>query len=150
MIFAREALNNVRHEMGRLLDAHWTEVELNQDKIPLDPDWQQYSRLDEINALHIYTARNNGLLAGYIVFFVSPAIHHKDYLFAVGDVIYLEPRHRAGLNGVKLLQYAEQSLKEAGVSLISLNTKVDAPIDSLFKRALFKNTERIYTKYIGD
>lgn len=150
MKFARECLNNVRHEMQRLLDAHWREVELNQDKIPLQPDWEQYSKLDALNVLHIYTARSNGILVGYVVFFVSPAIHHREYLFAVGDVIYLEPRHRAGLNGIKLLQYAEQALKQTGVSLISINSKVDTPIDSLLKRAVFTNTERVYTKYIGE
>ena len=149
-VFARESLASVKPEMLTLLDDHWREVELNQDKIKLSPHWEAYAHLDSIGALHIYTARTDGELAGYLVFFVSQAIHHVEHLLAMGDVIYIRPESRACFYGLKLIQYAESELKKANVSFVTITSKVDTPIDSIAERAGYKNTERVLTKYIGD
>ena len=76
-------------------------------------------------------------------------IHYKDHLFANNDVIYGRPDKRAGMTGLKLIQYAESRIKEMGVSVIHINTKVHAPFDSLMDRMGYNLIERLYSKYIG-
>jgi hypothetical protein len=53
------------------------------------------------------------------------------------------------MTGFKLIKYAESRLKEMGVSVIHINTKVHAPFDSLMDRMGYNLIERLYSKYIG-
>ena len=64
-------------------------------------------------------------------------------------MIYVRPDKRAGMTGFKLIKYAESRLKEMGVSVININTKVHAPFDSLMDRMGYNLIERLYSKYIG-
>jgi hypothetical protein len=52
--------------------------------------------------------------------------------------------------GANLIQYAEQDLKKLGVSVLTINTKVHRPFDSLMERMGFSLKERVYSKYLGE
>ena len=67
MIIAHECLANVKQDILPLLEKHWLETEPNQETILLNPDWEQYALLDLAGILHIFTARNEGILVGYLV-----------------------------------------------------------------------------------
>ncbi len=147
--FAEESLANVKEEIQPLIEMHWEQVALNQGKIKLNPDWEEYARLYFNGALKIYTARDDCELVGYFVVTVSRSAHYKDHIFAICDVIFVKPDKRAGMTGYKLIKYAQNSLKKNGVSLLNINTKVHVPFDKLLQRMGFNLIERIYSKYIG-
>jgi GNAT superfamily N-acetyltransferase len=71
-------------------------------------------------------------------------------LFAVNDVIYLEPEYRKGMTGFRLIKAAEKWLKDDGVSVLSINTKVHKPFDLLLERLGFNLIERVYSKRLKD
>ena len=77
-------------------------------------------------------------------------LHYKDHIFAANDVIYLSAKHRKGLTGVKLIKFAETCLKQDGVSVLSINTKVHRPFDKIMDYLGFNLIESVYSKYIGD
>ena len=150
MIYKQEFLHSIQEEIQYLLELHWKEIALNQEKIKLNPDWDAYRTLEDKGALKIFTARQDGLLVGYLVVVCQTNLHYKDHVFASNVVIYLHPDHRKGLTGVKLIKFAEKCLREDGVSVFAINTKVHRPFDKVLEFLGFGLIERIYSKYIGD
>ena len=148
--YQQEFLDSVVEDAKGLLDDHWEEVALNKDKIKINPDWDAYYTLQEQGKLKVFTARDEGVLVGYFVVFVSPHIHYKDHLFAKNDLIYLAPSHRKGFTGIKLIKFAEGCLKEDGVSVLVVNTKNRKPFHKLMIFLGFTSEDIEYSKYIGD
>ena len=145
MKFALENLARVRREIEPLLEEHWKEIALNKEVIKLNPDWEGYARLDNINALRVYTARKNDKLMGYFVVIVSKSLHYRDHLFANNDIIFLTKAARKGLTGVKLIKFAIDSLTAEGITKLHVNTKAHQPFDAILERLNFEEIERVYS-----
>lgn len=150
MNYQQEFLATVEKDIRPLLERHYKDIAVNQDKIKLNPDWEAYHSLEQDGMLKIFTAREQGELVGYFVVIVHRNLHYKDHLFASNDVIFLHPDHRKGRTGIKLIQFSEKCLREDGVSVLAINTKVHKPFDKLMQFLGFSLVERIYSKYIGD
>ena len=150
MNYQQEFLATVENDIRPLLERHYKDIAVNQDKIKLNPDWEAYHSLEQDGMLKIFTAREQGELVGYFVVIVHRNLHYKDHLFASNDVIFLHPDHRKGRTGIKLIQFSEKCLREDGVSVLAINTKVHKPFDKLMQFLGFSLVERIYSKYIGD
>lgn len=148
--YQQEFLATVEDEVKPLLNSHWEEIALNKDKIKLNPDWEAYEALEHQGKLKIFTARDDGQLVGYFVVIVGTNLHYKDHLFASNDIIYLSPNHRKGFTGIKLVKFAEKCLKDDGVSVLTINTKVHQPFDKLMDFLKFRKIERVYSKYLGE
>lgn len=144
-----ESLANVKSELTPLLDEHWELVALNKGKIKLNPDWKEYARLDASGTLRIFTARQDGVLVGYMVLIINKSLHYSDHFFAVCDVVFVKPDSRAGATGYKLIKYVENYCKQVGCSTLTINTKVHIPFDNLMIGMAFDLIERVYCKYLG-
>lgn len=148
LTYQQEFLATCRGEAEPLLAAHWQEIALNRDLIPLAPDWPAYEALEAAGVLRIFTARDGGRLVGYFAVFVRPHLHYRDTIFAVNDVIYLAPEHRRGWAGPRLIQFAERCLRDDGVTVLAINTKRHRPFDLLLKRMGFGVAETVYQKVL--
>jgi GNAT superfamily N-acetyltransferase len=117
-VYAWESVSGfLRDGMEDLLTAHW-------DTIPLAVDWEQYRWLERHGILRAISMRQAGQLIGYNVFFVRPTLHYSTSLWAVNDVIYLDPDHRKGMAGVRLIRAAEPMLRGIGVQQVLYHTKM--------------------------
>lgn len=145
-----ERLEDCLEELKPILKAHWEEVALNKDKIKLNPDYERYLALDKAGALHTVIARDNDKLIGYYISFISYHIHYADNIYAMNDVIYIDPSYRKGTVAYRLLKFAEMKLKELGVDVMMLHMKTEHPFDRLCEGVGMKKVESIYSKYIGD
>lgn len=148
--YQQEFLSSCEKDCQDLIKQHWEEIALNKDHIKLNPDWESYHSLEESGILKIFTARDNQTLIGYFVVTVSRSLHYKDHIFANNDIFYLDESYRKGFTGIKLMKFAEKCLKEDGVSLLNVNTKIHKPFDTLMTFLGYKNIERVYSKYLGD
>ena len=149
--YKQEFLSSCQKDCQYLIELHWEEIALNKEKIKLNPDWEKYKSLEELGALKIFTARDDvNKLVGYFVVIVGANLHYKDHIFAENDIIYLHKDYRKGFTGVKLIKFAEKCLKDDGVSVLKINTKVHQPFDKLVNYLGFGLIERVYTKYLGD
>lgn len=148
--YQREDFYKVKKEVDELFYNHWEEIAVNKDKIKLNPDWSFYETVYTSGNLGIYTVRDKEKLIGYFIVIAKPHPHYKDHLFAVNDILYLDPKYRKGLVGYKMMKFVEEDLKKMGVSVLAVNTKVHKPFDPLMERLGFDLTERVYTKYIGE
>lgn len=137
-----------------LLAAHWAEVALDQDRYPLAPDWPRYHALERQGVLRSVSARRKGRLVGYNVFFVQPPIHYSTSVWALNDVLFLHPDHRAGLLGYRLVRAAEELLKGIGVARVIYHTKLhvmlgskrERPLGDLMKRLGYSQAEEVWGK----
>ncbi len=98
-----------------LLIGHFLEVESDTDTIPLDIDWPKYLHLERVGIFRSLCAVKAGRLVGYNSFYIQMAMHHRQSLWAVNDVLYLDPDERKGLVGARLIKTAEKALAELKV-----------------------------------
>lgn len=121
---ATETIADVVGEIEDLIAMHYDEIAADKHVIKLDPDWGRYQALERDSALRIFTARDEGKLVGYSVFFLIFHHHYKSNLFAQNDMLYLMPDQRKGLAGIRLLRYSEAQLTKDRVDKIMWNVNV--------------------------
>ena len=148
--YSKELVVDCVDEFIPLVVEHWEEIAVNKDKVLLNPDIQKYIDLNEMGILDVYTARDGGKLIGYFVTMKSPHLHYQDHVFAMNDIIYVDPAYRKSTVAYRLVKFAEADLKAQGVSVLMINMKVHAPFDRFLEGLGFSNTERVYTKFIGE
>lgn len=124
--YAVESIDQWYDDIQALLPTHWLEVAVNAD-IPLDPDWPFYRQADAMGALATYTARDEGRLIGYALFFVRKRHHHYAVGWAINDIVWLAPEYRRQGVASALMDLAEHNLKNRGVAVVLINTKTAHP-----------------------
>lgn len=137
-------------EMSKLWQEHWEEVAINRNSIQLDPDLDEYASLERTGALHVVVARERGAIVGYHISIVRPHLHYRRSLSAFTDVYFLRASHRKGLTGVRLIKAAEETLRARGVQKMFTGTKKHLDMGPIFERLGWTETERLYTKVIGE
>lgn len=145
-----EKIQNAQHELGVLFDEHYDINCPMPDKLKAEPDWERWFQLQDMDMFRLFTARKNSRLIGYIFLFIAPSFQYKTHLFAVVDMIYVRKQNRASGAGYYLLKYAEDYIKQLGVSVMGISTTVDAPFDKLLNRLGYELRERSYSKWIGE
>lgn len=148
--YLEESIKDVLEEMKPLLVAHYKEVHAFPDKIPFNPDYELYFLLEEHNNLHVLTIRDDGKLVGYIIAFVRTNPHYQDHVYAVNDIIYLDPEYRHTDVSRNMLMIAEDCYRRLGASVITYHMKVSVPFKSLCESVGLEHKENMYMKYIGD
>lgn len=148
--FAIETIDQVLNDMTWLWDIHWQEIALDKAKVPLNPDVDTFRLLEDVGLLLIVTARDGEKMVGYHVSIVRPHLHYKHSLSAYADMYFIHPDYRQGMTGVRLFKYLEEQLREKGVERVFQSTKLHKDVGKLFERLGYKETERLYVKWIGD
>ena len=147
--YQKESFLQIWPDAKPLLEAHYKEIGLYNDKVVFDPDIEMYASLCKAGMLYILSAREGSKLVGYCVFFLQNSLHYKAISSAHNDVFYIRPEYRKGFIGVRLLKKAEVALKDMGVDVLWCSFKTYAPLDSLFKRLGWDFSEKVYSKYLG-
>ena len=147
--FAVEDWFDVKSQMEHLWPAHWEEVAINKDKIPLDPDFDAYGAMASAGMLHIVVAREMGAVVGYHFTIVKPHLHYRRSLSGLTDIYYIAPQYRAGRIPLRLFEFVEKTLKARGVEKLFTGTKLSLDAGPLFEHMGWTETERLYTKFIG-
>ncbi len=147
--FALEKTADILTELQPLIENHWEQVALNKDIVQLAPDWERYNQLELTGLLRLYTARKDNKLIGYFAVVINKHLHYKNDTFAVCDVLYVAPEHRAGSTGYKLIKYVEAELSKTDVKVLHINTKQHVPFDRLLERMGYNPIETIHAKKIG-
>lgn len=145
-----EAWADARAEIVGYWPAHYEEIARDKEKIPLAPDFRAYDTFGASGELHVVTVRKDGALVGYHLSLVRPHLHYTTTLCAFVDIYWLRPDCRKGMAGVKLFKEAERSLKARGVKKVFTGTKLALDAGRIFERLGWHETERLFTKYIGD
>ena len=148
--YKEETFDQVIDEIKPLLEDHWEEIALHKDTIKLNPDYGRYESMFKSGSMRIVTARDDGKLVGYCIMLLYHHIHYKDQFMAMDDIFFIAKDYRKGLTGVKLFIKTEEIMKQYGVTKLSMNVKIHQDVGAIFERLGYKETERMFTKKIGD
>lgn len=133
-----------------LFPAHWEELALNKDKVPLSVQHDTYLAHEAAGQTLVVSLRQKGRLVGYFVGFVMPALHYSTCLTLQMDIFWTHPDIRGRLEGVKLFRAVEAEAKRRGVQRIFYGSKLHKDASRLFEYLKMQPVEVYYTKWIGD
>lgn len=144
-----EAIDFIQ-ELMPLLPLHWEELALNKDKVPLDPQYEEYYRRDAQGQLLIVTLRQRGQLIGYFIGFIAPGLHYKTCLTYTMDIFYVHPLHRGNGGGKMMVDFLEKELKRRKVSRTYMGTKCHKDAGWMFEQLGYEKVEVYYSKWLGE
>lgn len=137
-------------ELQVLLPAHYEELALNRDKVPLSPQYGIYIARERAGELLFVTLRDAGELVGYFIGFIAPGLHYSTCLTCTMDIFYVRKDLRTGRAGINLFKFVKRELERRGVQRWFVGSKVHADASALFKYLKFEPCETYYTMWIGD
>jgi L-amino acid N-acyltransferase YncA len=137
-------------ELNAIYPAHWEELALNKDKVPLNPMQEVYDALDAAGELMLVTLRQSGELVGYFLGFVKPSLHYRDCLTLTMDIYYTVASVRGGTAGLRLFRAVEREAKRRGVQRMFLGSKLHKDSSRLFTALGFEPVETYHSKWIGN
>lgn len=145
-----ENLEEQLEEMKVLLPLHYKELALNQDRVPLAPQFHVYIERERQGGLVFVTLRDAGELVGYFLGFVAPGLHYSTCLTCTMDIFYVRQDKRAGSAGLRMFRFVETELRRRGVQRWFMGSKIKADASALFKRIGADPVETYYSKWLGD
>jgi len=145
-----ESLTEHLEELKPLFPRHWAELALNQEDVPLDPQYEIYLKRDALGEVLLVTLRDLGALVGYFVGFIAPGLHYKTCLTCTMDIFYVWPEARGHGGGIKLFKAVEQELKHRGVQRLFAGSKCHKDASWLFERLGYEKVEVYYSKWMGE
>lgn len=141
--FGAEYVVKVWPEILPLLEKHWEEIAHYKD-IPLEPDFEQYKKLDDLKLLRVFTARREDVLIGYCVYMVGYNLHYKSSLQARQDVLFIDKKHR-GFGG-RFIAWCDEQLRKEGVQVVYHHVKEAHDFGSLLVRLGYEPVDKIYAR----
>jgi GNAT superfamily N-acetyltransferase len=154
LTYTWEPFSQIIREVAPLFVEHWRELALNQDDIPLDPDYDRYLAYEQAGILHVLTARTpeHGRLVGYAFCLLGPHLHYASTRFAHFDMFWLAPKYRAGWHGIRLIRNAERRMADLGAKIMTGAVKqhfADGRVGALFEFLGYSPIETNFAKRIG-
>lgn len=147
-----EAWSSCLPEMIELFPEHYKALALEQEHVPLSPDYGTYRTLESGGKLLVVTVREDGQMAGYFVGFVMPSLHYSTCLECRTDIFWVVPECRkGGRNAGKILfRGVENELRRRGVQRWFVGTKLHQDAGALFLSLGFRPIEMFYSKWLGE
>jgi hypothetical protein len=142
-IFAVERFEDIVEELKPLLALHYHEIAHYKD-IELKPDFESYQKLQDIGAIVCFTARRDGQLIGYNLFFVRHNLHYMNSKQAVQDVVFIHPEFRGF--GKNFFIYCDNVLKSQNVQVVYHHIKAAHNFGSMLESIGYKLVDLIYAK----
>jgi len=138
-------------EENGLLEKHWKELANHPDKILLKPDTDRYQKLQDVGMLSNIIAYEDEMMVGYAIIFLVPHMHYSDDIFAMVDVIFMDPEARNSRGGLVLINHVERICKEKKASVLTYHTKpAHATIEKILYRKGFSHYENILGKLLKE
>lgn len=141
------------HELDALkplLPEHYKELALDQEKVPLDPQFDEYLRREDAGMLMFVTMRSGGELVGYFIGFIAPGLHYKTCLTLTMDIFWVRHEFRGNGAGFELFRFVEQEAKNRGVQRMFVGSKMHKDASWLFERLGYREVEKYYSAWLGD
>lgn len=97
----------------------------------IEPNVDQYQKVQDVGALAIFVLRDEGKAVGYLVSVFYQTWHHRSILGVTVDCSYVEPEHRAHF--WVLAKAFEKEARRRGAGIIGWPTHVDGPLFEILK-----------------
>lgn len=123
VVFAEEVLADAWFEGEAFFRANHAESGV-LDPGDFAPDRKRYLEIEKAGTLRLFTMRAEGKkLVGYGLFFVVPHLHYSKVLWAMQDVLYVDPAYR-GRSAVRFIRWTDSRLRDEGVGVVYRHVSV--------------------------
>ena len=143
--FQKETFSEFLIEGKALVSKHHLEIYTGLDLTLFDVDFDAYSKIESAGKLEVYTARENGTLIGYTLWFISRHLHYKNSLTATSAAVFMNPKYRKGLQGYKLIKWSIEKLKSRQIQRILISVKPTLDFGKLLERLGASYFEKTYS-----
>lgn len=143
VVFTRERLAPILRELVPLLKQDWVENGIDHERVPLDHNFNLYLDYDLMNVLWVVTARDEGIIVGFVFALVNPHIDHKTVGWAIITWYWLHVEYRRQGIGRALMKAMVELLRRGRVSVIEASEKVDRA-HGTFEKLGFKRTDVVH------
>lgn len=153
-----ELLHHCLEELKPLFDPHWHELGLEQARMPLDPDYDEYLRREAAGQVLCVTLRELGRIVGYFVGFIAPGLHYKSTLTLTMDIFWIHPDQRAtdslssleeDLLWTQLFETVASEARRRGVKRPYFGSKVHARCAAIFEQMGMNKCDEYFTTWWG-
>lgn len=142
-----ERFRDIVSELDGLHRLHWVETEKHRHGVPFNPDYKFMARRERDGALVQFTVRHGGELVGNLRVYLGISLHSGTPICTCEeDTLFMRADHRGGWVVMKLLRFAEDSLKAIGVREFNFDSKVINRADVLMRRMGYTLTAHLFTK----
>lgn len=145
-----ETLDQCLEEMKPLFPAHWEELGLFKDKMPLNPQYDIYYKREALGELVMPILRKDGAIIGYWPTFIARGLHYGSTLTATMDILWVHPDHRGDGGANLLYDCLKTELLRRGVEVWYVGSKNHKQIEWFFKAMEFDPIETYFAKWIGE
>jgi GNAT superfamily N-acetyltransferase len=147
--FCAERLSDCMEYLKPMFPKHYRELALDQDRVPLDPQYDVYLARENRGEVLFVTARKSGEIVGYFVGFLAPGLHYRTCLTLTMDIFWIDPAHRGSGAGYQLFKFVENEAKQRGVQRMFVGSKLHKDASWLFDRLGYQEVERYYSAWLG-
>jgi hypothetical protein len=154
-----ERLQDCLEELKPLFDPHWRELALDQEKVPLDPQYPIYLQREAVGQVLCVVMREAGKIVAYFIGFVAPGLHYQTCLTLQMDIFWLHPDYRAEdsldqleahMLALELFQTVRDEAKRRGVQRWFAGSKLHKDASRVFEELGMIEVERYYSQWLGD
>ena len=110
-----ESFERCLPELVQLFPAHWEELALFKDRMPLAPQYAEYVRRERAGLLFLATVRWNAKIVAYYTAQVAPGFHYGKTLTGTQDMVWVTPEARNKGLSLPLHRCVEKELRRRGV-----------------------------------
>ena len=146
MQIKRERLNECMSEVEPLLLDYFARTEAQQGQPKLDMDWLAFYKIEAEGKLVILTARKGDELIGFAIYVLFPHLHHSRSLWAMCDILAVNPDHRNQGVATEIVKHAEKRFRVMGVDQLVHGFRTIYDTTPLFEKLGFECIERWYRK----
>jgi ribosomal protein S18 acetylase RimI-like enzyme len=127
LTYQREAFAAVWDEAKPLAARDWDEMIPYRTAAKQSVNVEQYAEFERRGMLRLYIVRRGTCMIGYMCFLVTPGtLHASTTMRASCTDWYIIPEERSGFAGVRLKEFAEQSLRNEGVVLMVVDVMAES------------------------
>ena len=129
-----------------LFEEHYTEIARNKEVMKLKPDEMTYRKMEDAHQIFILSARQDDVLIGYSVNFVTNHLHYADLKYSQNDVLFIKKEFRGGRIGLRLMKITEDYAKSLGCKVMLWHAKEHTTLSTLLPRLKYGVQDIVFSK----
>jgi GNAT superfamily N-acetyltransferase len=140
---------DIKEELIPIAAKHYEE-DPRAKAIPIDVDWVLYSEAYEAGQIATMSARDEGVIVGYVTAVIKNHQHTKDSKMALMDSIYVEDSYRNKGVAKDLIIEMEESLIDAGVEWFNATFRDEATAEGVLGGLGYAKVECVFGKSLKE
>jgi GNAT superfamily N-acetyltransferase len=143
-----ERLRGCINQLNAIIVEYYAKTAASEGVPPVDMAWELFTELEDRDGFILITARDpfNGIIKGFVTYYVGPHPHHKTVTFATCGTLAVKVSERSKGIASQLLKAAEPLLKMHHVKYISHGYRTVYNKEPIFSKHGYKLAEYQFVK----